>query len=491
MADDDDDLDVEDTPDEPEEPAKPPRRTAKLSVLTWVLIFLNLIAAGAFSYLLLMDYKVRQDWTYAVLLNYLRVWGLPLENEEQNPGYHEAKARMRIDPNELKDAFNTPGRGGKGGGTFAYVDEAVRFWPVNSHMTEEVKKDLFQGIPDKKVGTLNEEIKEVKTTVPGKIKQSVEETAATYTDDAKKRKAVQDTLLPLAWNVYQVEKLDLRVKAASGADLDNLVRDALERKVLNDALAPLNIFYPGASERLPVEKVADLETYKLDELRELLGKRMDDAVASKFDSDIFFGKAWDENKVAGSDFRDSLEKRHKVGLLLFTLAQVKLPSNGAPVYSLERAQVISGITEFALAAQNYASSVRTLEERVIAAIKNDREGYVAGKTRSPGFAERYNAEIERLKLAVANIERAQKRYESLLADKMRFQKVHEERLGHLQAMTKKLEQARKDTQETLTELRKMQQDVYRAQLTLADAADRNLELEAEIRRNEKRLREGR
>ena len=61
-----------------------------LSVLTIVLIFLNWIAAGVFIYLLMMDYHVRQEWSYGVFRNYLMMRGLPLEDEEQSPGFHEA-----------------------------------------------------------------------------------------------------------------------------------------------------------------------------------------------------------------------------------------------------------------------------------------------------------------------------------------------------------------------------------------------------------------
>src|SRR6185312_5950103 len=82
---DDDDGGGADEPSE-DRPAKPPR--AKLHWMTIVLIFLNWIAAGAFVYLLVMDYQVRQQWTYAVFRNYLTIWGLPLADEENSLVYH-------------------------------------------------------------------------------------------------------------------------------------------------------------------------------------------------------------------------------------------------------------------------------------------------------------------------------------------------------------------------------------------------------------------
>jgi hypothetical protein len=472
-----------------------PRRHAKLSILTIVLIFFNWIAAGAFVYLLFMDYRVRQEWSYAVFRNQLAVWGLPLEDDEQNTARNEGRHRLRLDPDQTKEAFNTPGRGGKGGGTFAPVDEPIRFQILPSHMTDEVKKDHFQG--QRAVGTLNEEMKHLKADVPGDIKKAAEDVAATRKTDEDKRQAISQTLLPLSWDSYAVDKLNERVTKAVGPELDSLLLDALQRRMYADILAPANIFRPGDVEKYTVEKLADLDTYKLEQLQALLEKRFEGAVAKEYDPEVHYGKVWTDNKEKDGELNDSVEKRQRVGFLLFALSQVRIPLTAVLLYpkGLERAQLVSGVYDLATAAQNYVRTLLVLQERVMTALTNDREGYIALKKekliRSAGFADRYDTEIERLKTKVAQIQFEDKRLEDLKGQRTRFEKVLEERKAHLKVITDKLVDTRKETAETLKDVRRLQRELFEAQRTLADAADRNFKLEAEIRAWEARVKAGR
>jgi len=500
MADDDDfdqdeevaARDEEPSRDEEEDLAQPPRPRARLSWLTIALIFLNWIAAGAFVYLLFLDYSVRQEWTYAVFRNYLAIWGLPLAEEEQQPAYHEAKRRLRFDPDQLKDAFATPGRGGKGGGAFAPVDEPERFRILVSHMTDQVKKDYFQNQPQ--VATLNDEMARLKGKVPADIKKAADEVVAKYIKEDEKRGAVAQALLPLCWDIHAIERLDERIKEAKGADLDALLLDALQRRVYVDILAPVNIFRPGDTEKFLVEKAADNEAYPLEQLKALLEKRFDAAVAEKVDTEVQYGKVWDESKEKDGDLRDSLEKRQQVGFLMFALSQARVPLSNTRLYpdGLERAQLVSGIYEMAVAANNYARSLHVLEERVLQAIQNDRMGYLAPKGgRSSGFPEQYGTEVTRLKEAAANVYHAQGRLDHLKAQHAKLEQVYKDRLDHQKKIADRINQARKDTAEMLREVRELQAQLFQAQRTLADAAERNFALEAQIRQWEARVKAGR
>jgi hypothetical protein len=498
MADDDDDLDAGE-----EESLAEPKRRARLSILTIVLIFLNWIAAGAFVYLLFMDYRVRQEWSYGVFRNYLAMRGLPLEDEEQSPAFHEALPRLRLDPEIQKDVFGK--RGGRVSQAFAAVDEPSPFQILPSHMTEEVQKDYFQGEPP--VATLNDEVKRLKTTVPAAISKAAESAAATLDSDDKKAQAIEATLLPLAWDVYQVEKLHLKVKAAREAkDLDSLVSEALQRRIYADILMPLNLNRPGGAglgvedgkvavdvEKLMVEKIANLDGYKIEQYRALLEKRIDAAIAAKYDPEVNYGQLWQ-----GASDRDSIEKRHQVAFLLFALSQLHYPGDKTLVFpkGLERAEKVSGLFEFAIACQAYVQTVRVREDRAVEAIKNDREGHLANTkegtpTRSAGFADRYGAEVLRLQQVVTDIDLVQKRLDDAQEQLKRFQKVLGDRQKHQQMIVDKLKDARLETAAKLKDVRELQRQLFEAHKTLADAADRNFKLEEDIHVWERRVKEGR
>jgi hypothetical protein len=494
MADDDyepDEPQEEPQDEPPEEPQEEPKPRPKVSTFTIVLIFLNWIAAGAFLYLLFLDYKVRQDWSYAIVLNYLDIWGLPLTDEEPNSAYQVARPRLRLDAEQLKEAFATAGRGGKGGGTFGAVDAPVPFTVTPGMMTEQVKNDHFKGL-NPAVNTLNDEVDRLKKLVPGEIKKAAQEAATKLGNDDAKRQAIAQILLPLSWDIHQVEKLNDQVAKATGAALDKLVNEAFERRMYADLLAPMNIFRPGDVEKYTVEKAADVANLKLEDLHALLLQRFDGAIAAKYDPEIHYGKLWE-----GAANRDSVEKRQQIGFLLFTLSQLRGP-NGEPLVAkgLERAQAVCGLHELAMAAQNYAHTLGVLEERVLKAIRQDREGIVAtmkdGKiTQSASFIDRQNAEVVRLKEVVTHIQHSDERIKDLKEQRARFETVLAERQKHLKTITDKLVDARKDTADTLQEVRKLQRDLYEAQKTLADAARRNFELEAEIRQSEARLKRSR
>jgi DNA repair exonuclease SbcCD ATPase subunit len=264
----------------------------------------------------------------------------------------------------------------------------------------------------------------------------------------------------------------------------------------------VNIYRPSDLEKFAVEKIADLDAFKLDQLQALLQQRLDHAIAGRYSSELHVGKAFDDVAAeAGPNAqeRDAIEKRHAAAFLLFALSQLRAPDSAEPLLpnQFERAQVVSGLYEFAQAAQNYVRSLRELEGRVLDAIAADRRGYevtirkklddgkeveVPGTT--SGFVDEHAAEIARLKKVVAHIRHAEERLKDLQSQRDRYQKQHEERLAHLTETTKKLTDARANTAKTLAELQQLQKELFRAQVELSDAAERNFRLEALIRQAE-------
>ncbi len=84
---------------------------AKTSILTVVLIFLNIAAALGFTFLLVMDYTKRQAWSYAVFKHDLGLMGLPLEEEERGPSASRVTMqRLNLSDADLKKAFSERSR---------------------------------------------------------------------------------------------------------------------------------------------------------------------------------------------------------------------------------------------------------------------------------------------------------------------------------------------------------------------------------------------
>ena len=73
---------ADDIPDEPHVPvevaAEEPAPKGRNTRLTLALCGLNVVAALAFTFLLVLDFHKRQEWSYAVFMNELFIEGLPL-----------------------------------------------------------------------------------------------------------------------------------------------------------------------------------------------------------------------------------------------------------------------------------------------------------------------------------------------------------------------------------------------------------------------------
>ncbi len=478
-----------------EGPTAPPAKITKTAIC---LILLNWIAAPAFLYVAFMDHSMRVQYGHRTLLNYLQIWGLPLEDEDKSTSLSmDTRPRLKLSAEQLDDAFSK--RMKKSIKNFQPVDESVPLRVRPRDMTEALLTDVFeyQGVSDP-VKTLDAEIRRLKDSLPGDIQKAAAEVLAAQNTDDEKRAVVFKTLLAIAWDVWQVKELEKTLTRTNGAALDTLVLESVQRRMYYDILAPLNAYRPGDisdAKKYKIEKMSD-QTYSLEDVKGFLIERLDAALADEYKADTHIGPEFINEKQTVLDSqnkkdqlssltRGSVEKRQKIGFILFTLAHVSVPTLDTKLYpkGIERAQVVCGIYEFTSSSIRYVQALQILEERIVEAIKADRGGYaLAGdKGSTDGFAREFELEIDRLVKLAENIDTAQKRLNDLRAQKGEFQKIFEQRTQqHKDALTK-LQTARGETEDYAKKLRVLQEQLHTALLELSDAGERNFELEARIR----------
>ena len=467
---------------EEEEAELPPR--PRTPIFTVVLLALNLLAAPIFVLAMYMDYAARFQWSYPTFVNRVIVWGLPLEADEKGPGLSLAgRPRLRLEPEALKSAYTSPGRSGKASGDFELVDtidEPIASVIKPSQIDDSVKRDLFtkNGL-DEPVATLEDEVRRIKVKLPGWINEAAKKVTESADTPAKKEAALVRILLPLAWSTDQVEKLRARIDAAKAqgpAELDNLLVEAAKRRMLLDALGPMNIYRPGDVEKYSVEKACEED---LSVLEGLLGMRIGEAINPTHQANVHLGES-----LLKQQQRDDAEKRHNIAFLLTTLSRVKVPESKEMLVpkGYERAQVVCGSFEYAIAATNYARTLPVLEKRILELIERDREGYVVekGQSRAGGFVASHKDYINLMKKAQTEIDYSKKRLKELAVERDRFQKQYEARAKLLTEVKMQLVSERKKTAEELKLLREKEKELFDALRDLSDAADRNFRLERRI-----------
>ena len=528
--------DDEDEKSVDEGPAAPPAKTSKAVI---VLILLNFIAAPTFLVFAYLDYMVRLQYSYRTMLNYVQVRGLPLKSEDDAGSLsNETRPLIVLTPDQLKAEFNKRPGVKRTNEQFAPFEETLEkripFQLRPRDMSPELLRDVFQFHPEEAVATLDAEIDLLKTSLPSKIEAAAEEVKQTLAkktdnekraivrkalspftwdsaqakkleakldeakgaelDDEVKRTLVRNVLFTIAWDVWQVKKLDDRLKEAKGADLDSLLDDAVQRRIYYDILAPINVFRPGEIKdfkNYKIEKLSDLKTYSLDKVKEFMQDRLAAAVADKFNPDVHLGEYWSkENPSPDAMTRDSIEKRQKIAFIMFTLSQVTVPTlDKKPLYpkGVERAQIVCGLYEFTNSSICYVRALRVLEDRIISAVTADRQGYVTaakqkqGMTRTIGFIDEYEAEIDRLVKVREHIDGAQKRLADLKLQRDHYQDLYDQRANQYKDVLAKLLAARQKTEKYAKDLRELQDQLHAALIDLSEAGERNFRLFLEIR----------
>ena len=492
----DDDRDDDrrrDRDDEPSVDEGPPPVRAKTPVLAIVLILLNLAVLPVFLFLLMMDYEARTNFSYNTFLNYVLAQGLPLEEDEKGNTLAQDAARVQIDGQRLREAHKkrvSSGSDVKGGEVFASVDEVLPIRIKPSDIDAITQKHIFGSLGEP-VRTQDAEVVRLKNLVPTEMEKVADELAARFPADDARRAAARKLLLPMAWSTQQVEKLEKQIAEAAGPKLDELLKDAVQRRMLADVLAPLNVARPGDVDKLTVERLSETDVYPLELLKGLLQQHFEAALKDTHVAEVYKGRELEGVK------RDTADKRRHIAVLLFTLGQVRKPESPEPLLpnQLERAQVVSGLHEFAAAASAYVQAERELEQRVLAALQADREGYevmVKDKVdknaevpgRAAGFVRNHDAEVQRLRKIVSDIAQAQERLKTATAQRETYRKLYDERVTHMKDMTGKLLKARAQSKEAAVELQRVEAELVEALKVLADAAQKNVDLERAIRKAE-------
>jgi len=467
--------DDDDAPVEEEAFEETPRPRTAVTGLTLILCFLNIVAAVGFVYLLSMDYGKRQAWSLAIFKHDLTMQGLPLAEEANGPSASRVTfPKIRLDEDQLKKAFSE--RGGKG---FAEKFQAVALTIDRTigpqHLGPELLSDWFKGL-GQPVKTLEEEVQRLKRDLPDEIAKAADAVPASAKTEAEKRRRLETDVLRLAYGVHQIETLAGKLKVPE-ADLDALLKNVAQRRMLYDILAPLDMLRPAELKDRSLEMIADFDTTKLEDYFKLLDRRLSALIDSKFDGTLFFGPEW------SSEARESIDKRQAIAVTLFVIAQVKKP-DGATLYSAERLQAVIGLYESAAAAPSVTAALLGLQERIVDAIKIDRDGSVfenKGKMqRNPGFVRKYQEAVQRIQEMVDTIKKHQDRLEVLQAQLKEHQEVVKERKEQVQEITKKLVEERKKAAELSKDMHKLQEQVFQAKLALITAHQKNLELERQI-----------
>jgi hypothetical protein len=346
------------------------------------------------------------------------------------------------------------------------------------------------------VGSIEEEMDRLKKKILPDIDNVgadlLKKTEEAKDSDATKRAKALKLLYPLCKNPMQVEALDKKVNGGpntppmSAKDLDTLLQEAVQRRILTDILWPIEMFRPSEPERLTLERAADLDM-KTDKLRELLTRRLEAAGKDKFDGSVHYGKDWDGVPTG------TIEKRQNAAFLLVSIACARkhLDNKGGfeadLLYpkGLERAQRISGLFDFTQACINYNDAVQQLEARVVEAIALDREGFRIQKgadvKRSEGFADKHAELIFRIRQRQLEIRQAQERITDLQQQYDRMAALVKDRSKHTGEIVERIKEERIITTKVNEDLQRRQRELFRALEVLADVAERNEKLEREIR----------
>ncbi len=479
----------EEEPDE-EEPDEPqpyeeekPRKKPKVTALTLVLCFLNVIAAAGFLFMLMLDFSKRQAYAFAAAQNEFHLIGLGVaEDREGITAGVEALPRPKLSQDAIAPVFR--GRGGSGAtAPFMSVEDGLTYHLYG--MPEDLLKQELKDLGDP-VGSVEEEMKRLQGRLPGDIQEVVKKQAERLqkaTDLEKQRKAAM-LLYPLCRTPMQVEKVEAAIKRAQGAMLDSMVADAVERRILADILLPVEMF--RSSDQPILENCADAGAVGIDKLRKLLNDRLAAAASATHDGSVHFGKEWDNQK------RWTIEKRQNAAFLLVSLAYARnhltpLAKEESPFLypnGLDRAQRISGLYDFTEAASAYDKALRKWEERVIAAIALDRDGFQIQVNndlkRSASFAEKHAALQFRIRQVQQEIREADGRITDLQEQIDRATKLVAVRTKDLAALEARIKQERAITKMQIAELRQLQRELFDNQKILADAAEINARLLARI-----------
>ncbi len=315
-------------------------------------------------------------------------------------------------------------------------------------------------------------------------------------------------------------------ETTSPEDLKLLFQDSVKRRIYLDILKPLQKYRPWGrnaaakeEEGIPpvddkkppvdgeaseekkdtpadhqlVNQGADFRKVSLDQLKALLEKRFDQALAKQ---------------TPDGRPRESYEKRSAISFLLTTISFVRKPQLNRPSQEFlfpdmpERTETVVGMFYFNQSVNALANTLIKITEEVERKAQLDLEGgiyYRMAKDlkgddvllgiRIDSFAKKHNDRIQKIKQLVKEIQTYEYRLANLEKQKTQAKIQHNERKAYYEEIQCKLLAERKKSALYAQELEKMEQQLFEIQRKSAEAAENNLLLVEEIRKLEDALLE--
>ena len=396
---------------------------------------------------------------------------------------HRIQAK-HLGKNILKEAYK-----GTEGPPLATIDEEV----------QRVKEEFFKKVDELAETALQEAIKIGQADVAALKKKNNLSTfqQQEIINDAK-RGLVANLLLSQAYTAHQIDTMYKAIRMQT--ELDEFAKDAFKRRVYLDVLQPLQYYRPWGRKPQPkdpnappptkpnpkpatipayeiVENGADFTQIPLEKLREQLEKRFDLAL---------------EQTTPDGFQQGSIEKRNSASFLLVTVSYAIDPTTRKMIFPEmpERELVVLGLFSFVDAMNDLAGTIQSRSKLIESKSDVDRDGgtYLEKIGAKPLRIDNYKEKYDRWLTSLSQLVRDIKTYEEQLGESLKqredSRKQFQKRKAEYESILSDLLKERKKSAKLALELKNLEDHLFRIQRLSAAAGERNLEMEAEIRRLE-------
>jgi hypothetical protein len=482
----------EEKEEEKEEEEKP---RSMVTLVTLVLCVFNILAACAFAFLLLMDGQKRQVWEYASLVYDLVLWGVPLEEQDAkstnsdvlHPPINLSQDQIAAEYKARKTQVQIPAK------DFRDVNEVLKSSIKPSKLTKQLLTDLFKQSEGQPVTSLVMEVDRVRKKLLPDIEQAAKASAksADALDEKEHRDLLKRILLPLAYNTAQVDVEAKRIEAAAAGDLKAMHEDAVQRSMLFELLDVLQMYRHWNVQEPIVTEIVGETPIALAKLKKLTEERIDDLLQER-------------SKFLNNEKRAAYEKRDNIAFFLVAAANLRVPPDHKQLLyprkqdentkkiDPSRAEIVLGLVNYVNATNILASIYKRLDDQSSKRIEHALSG--AGVTKDgkdayvPGFESIHKKKQAALADMTANIEQLKKEIKSLQGQLESTQKLYEDDKGLSETMKAKLLAEKKTTAKLVADLKKLETQLFQAQLDLAGIMEVNQGLEKQITDAERKLK---
>jgi hypothetical protein len=480
----------EEKEEEKEEKEEKPR--SMVTLVTMVLTVFNILAACAFAFLLLMDNQKRQAWEYASLVHDLILWGVPLEEQDSkstnsdvlHPPIILSQEQIAAEHKARKTPVQIPAK------DFRDVNEVLKSSIKPSKLNKQLLKDLFQS-EDQPVSSLEMEVDRVRKKLLDDIKKAAMASAkgAEKLDEKEHRELLKRILLPLAYNASQIEAEAKRIATADAGKLKEMHEDAVQRSMLFELLDVMQMYrHWDVQEPIITEIVGDAPI-ELGKLKKLTEERIGDLLNER-------------SKFLNNEKRASYEKRDNIAFFLVAVANLHVPPDHKELLyprkldntkkiDPSRAEIVLGLVDYVNATNVLASIYQRLDDQARKRTDSALSGAgitMEGKTGYvPGYKSSLQKKQDALTDMAANIDELKKRIKNLEGQLESTKQLFEDDKKLSETMKSKLLAEKKITAKLVADLKKLETQLFQAQLDLADILEVNQGLEQKIADAERKL----